>query len=221
MSLHSPEVSSNSRLIDIAFRFVCTFTKARNTPVLLRSYTTLDSVDFLSRSDCSIWQAARATSAASTFFDPIQIGRQTFVDGGTGMNNPVELVFEEAKSIWPDAIQKGRIQCLVSIGTGIPDLKGFGDNLIKVIDTLKSISTETEKTEKRFYGNHESLGISQRYFRFSVDKGMADVELDDHEKVAEIEASAEDYLGDPRVKDLIRSFLTARPTAVCTVNSLA
>jgi hypothetical protein len=132
------------------------------------------------------------------------------------MNNPVEQVFDEAKSIWPDAVQEGRIQCLVSIGTGIPDLKGFGDNLLKVVETLKSISTETERTEKRFYTSHGFLGIGGRYFRFNVDKGLADIELDDHEKVAEIEASAEEYLGDPRVKQLIGSFLTARPPAICT-----
>jgi len=135
------------------------------------------------------------------------------------MNNPVEQVFEEAKSIWPDAIHKGRIQCLVSIGTGIPDLKNFGDNLKQVVETLKSISTETERTERRFYNTHEFLGIGERYFRFNVDKGLADVELDDHEKVAEIEASAEEYLRDPRVKQLIGTFLAARPPAVCTRNS--
>ncbi|GAB1319353.1 Calcium-independent phospholipase A2-gamma [Madurella fahalii] len=105
--------------------FVCAFTKSRNTPLLIRSYTNPDSVDFLSAADCTIWQAARAPSAAATFFDPIKIGRQMFVDGATGMNNPVEPVLKEAKSIWPDAISWGRIQCLISIGTGVPDLKRF------------------------------------------------------------------------------------------------
>jgi len=187
-----------------------------NTPVLLRSYTTDESVDTLSESECSIWQAARATSAAATFFDPIQIGSQTFVDGATGMNNPIEQVFDEATSIWPDAIQKGRIQCLVSIGTGIPDLRHFGDNLKEIVKRWKSISTETEATEKRFYKVHDLLGVGGRYFRFNVDKGLADVELDHHTKVAQIEAATEAYLRDPRVKQLIRSFLTAQPPITCT-----
>ncbi|KAI3320294.1 FabD/lysophospholipase-like protein [Xylariaceae sp. AK1471] len=199
--------------------FVCAFTKARSTPILLRSYTTEDSIDFLSGSNCTIWQAARATSAAATFFDPIQIGRQTFVDGATGMNNPVEQVLEEAKSIWPDAIAKGRIQCLLSIGTGVPDLKKFGDNLKEVIETLKRIATETENTERRFFKTHEFLGLGGRYFRFNVDRGISDVQLDDHGKLAEIEASAEEYLGNPRVRALIDNFLKARAPMVCASTS--
>jgi hypothetical protein len=135
------------------------------------------------------------------------------------MNNPVEQVLEEAKSIWPDAIQNGRIQCLVSIGTGVPDLKSFGDNLKQVVETLKSISTETERTEERFYKNHGFLGIDERYFRFNVDKGLADVELDDHKRVDEIEASAEEYLRAPRVNKLIGTFLAAKAPVVCTPNS--
>jgi len=197
------------------YSFVCAFTKARNTPVLLRSYTTEDSVDSLSTSDCVIWKAARATSAAATFFDPMEIGRQTFVDGATGMNNPVEQVLEEAKSIWPDAIAKGRIQCLLSIGTGLPDLKKFGDNLKEVVETLKEIAVETEKTETRFFKNHELLGLGGRYFRFNVNKGLCDIQLDDHEKLAEIEASAEYYLDNPRERKLIDEFRQAKAPMAC------
>ncbi|OBT75004.1 hypothetical protein VF21_06307 [Pseudogymnoascus sp. 05NY08] len=94
-----------------------------NNPVRLRSYKTEDPVDTLSGSGCAIWQAARAASAAATFFDPIKIGSQLYVDGGTGYNNPIELVLEEAKSIWSNA--PSRIQCLVSIGTGVPDHDDF------------------------------------------------------------------------------------------------
>ena len=40
---------------------------------------------------CQDWEACRATSAASSFFDPIAIGRykEEFGDGATGANNPV------------------------------------------------------------------------------------------------------------------------------------
>jgi predicted acylesterase/phospholipase RssA len=48
-----------------------------------------------------IWEAYRATSAASSFFDPIAIGRfqEEFVDGATGSNNPVGEVWNEAQLI--------------------------------------------------------------------------------------------------------------------------
>ncbi|SPO04561.1 uncharacterized protein DNG_07246 [Cephalotrichum gorgonifer] len=126
------------------------------------------------------------------------------------MDSPVEQVLEEAKSIRPDAMQKGRIQCLISIGTGVLDLKEFGDNLKQVAKTLVSIATETEDTERRFYSNHKDLGLTGRYFRFNVDRGLADIQLDDHIKIPAIEVSAEEYLGAPRTKELVHNFLAAR-----------
>ncbi|KAF2175094.1 hypothetical protein K469DRAFT_81105 [Zopfia rhizophila CBS 207.26] len=205
------ECDEQSKLIhpDTTCRvFVCAFTKALNTPVRLRSYITEDSVDTLAGSGCSIWEAARATSAAAVFFDPIEVGRQKYVDGATGFNNPVEVVLEEAVSIWPDAVS--RIQCLVSIGTGASELRDFGDNLKEVINTLKAISTETEETEKRFFKNHKHLGVGDRYFRFNVDKGLGGVGLDEHQKVDKVEAATEAYLEGLRVKQAVEAFIAAR-----------
>jgi predicted acylesterase/phospholipase RssA len=69
-------------------------------------------------SECALWQAARATSAAPTFFKPMSIDRPrppiTYVDGGMGHNNPSEVALDEARRIWPSCTQFG----LVSIGTG-------------------------------------------------------------------------------------------------------
>jgi patatin-like phospholipase/acyl hydrolase len=43
---------------------------------------------------CNDMEACRATSAATSFFDPIAVGRfgEEFVDGATGANNPVREV---------------------------------------------------------------------------------------------------------------------------------
>jgi predicted acylesterase/phospholipase RssA len=198
---------------------VCAFTKALNTLVLFRTYTTDDAVNALSSSECTIWQAVRATSAAATFFDPIEIGRQQFVDGAIGLNNPVEVVLDEAKSIWPDAIP--RIQCIVSIGTGVPDLKDFGDNLKEVVDTLRAISTETEKTERRFFNYHKLIGIDGRYFRYNVQQGLGEVGLDEHEKLDKVEAATEYYLGIPQIKETIDAFVNTRSPSSCTYMSLS
>jgi hypothetical protein len=61
-----------------------------------------------------IWEAVRAASAATTFFDPITIGRykQDSVDGEGGHDNPVQVTFDEAKTWFPSR----DIECLVSIG---------------------------------------------------------------------------------------------------------
>jgi hypothetical protein len=188
--------------------FVCTQSKTLNTPLLLRSYTTADSVDSLSTGEVKIWEAARATSAASTFFDPIRIGAQEFVDGATGRNNPVESVLTEARSLWRNATS--RIQCLVSIGTGKSQLRDFGNNLVEVKRTLVALATETEDTERRVYQNQENLGVGGRYFRFNVDRGMEGVVLDEYEKQGTIVAATEAYLEDPRVKAVVARFVQAK-----------
>jgi hypothetical protein len=146
------------------------------------------------------------------FFDPIKIGRQEYVDGATGFNNPVESVFE-ARFIWPNAMT--RIQCTVSIGTGVSDLKDFGDNMKEVVKTLKAISTETEETERRFFKNHRQFGLEDRYFRFNVQQGLANVELDEHEKVDKIESATERYLDLPEIREKADSFVAARPPNAC------
>lgn len=176
--------------------------------MLFRSYVTAESIDGLSTSGVKIWQAARATSAASTFFDPIKIGSQEFVDGATGRNNPVESVLAEASAIWPDA--RSRIQCLVSIGTGKSEFRDFGDNLAEIKRTLVALATETEDTEQRVYRNQESLGVDGRYFRFNVDRGLEGVVLDEYEKQGTIVAATEAYLETPRIGHLILEFTGAR-----------
>lgn len=130
-----------------------------------------------------------------------------------GFNNPIEAVFDEAKSIWPDVVQ--RIHCIVSIGTGLLELKDFGDNLKEVVDTLKAISTETEETEKRFFKHHSSLGVGNRYFRYNVQQGLESVGLDEHKKLSQIEAATEYYLGLPQVKGTIDAFVVARAPNIC------
>ncbi|KXX77753.1 Calcium-independent phospholipase A2-gamma [Madurella mycetomatis] len=54
-------------------------------PTLFTTYDTSSSLG-----GCTIWQVARATSAATTFFKPIRVGRDgiEFVDAGFGHNNP-------------------------------------------------------------------------------------------------------------------------------------
>jgi predicted acylesterase/phospholipase RssA len=75
--------------------FVCAVTGYESTAII-RSYD-------IGRYDqlfdiCRIWEAARATSAASTLFDPITIGpyKRKFVDGALRHNNPINLVDLEA-----------------------------------------------------------------------------------------------------------------------------
>ena len=111
----------------------------------------------------------------------------------------------------------GRIQCLVSIGTGIPDLKSFGDNLKEVVDTLKNIATETEETAREFQDNLQYYGLEGRYFRFNVDRGLADVEMDKHDRhsFAVIESLSEDYMDTDVVRKNVERLVNALPSSIC------
>lgn len=75
--------------------FVCAVQGNNGDTVLIRSYESQAYDDLYDI--CKIWEAARATSAASTFFDPIKIGNQRYVDGALKHNNPIEKVDEESR----------------------------------------------------------------------------------------------------------------------------
>lgn len=78
---------------------------------LLKSYTYY-------MDECPIWQAARATTAAPTYFPAAWVSIPTpgewYIDGGITQNNPSPQALVEGKEHW-----KARRCLLVSIGTGI------------------------------------------------------------------------------------------------------
>lgn len=67
--------------------------------------------------DIPMWKAARATSAAPTYFEParIEVGDETryLVDGGVFVNNPAASAYAEAKRRFP-----GEDLLVVSLGSG-------------------------------------------------------------------------------------------------------
>jgi len=77
---------------------VCALRGEKRSLISFRNYLLEGKTDLQPK----IWEAARATSAATLFFDPITIGRfnQTFVDGAGGHNNPVEAIYGEAVARW-------------------------------------------------------------------------------------------------------------------------
>ena len=75
--------------------FVCAVEGVNSDAVVIRSYKSKEFDDLYGF--CRIWEAARATSAASTFFDPIRIRDRMYVDGALKHNNPIEKVDEESQ----------------------------------------------------------------------------------------------------------------------------
>lgn len=170
---------------------------AQSAPIDTTVLTSYESsrwpTDFLK--SVKIWEAARATSAASTFFDPIAIGadKEVFLDGGTGANNPVNIVWDEAYDLLRAPVE-ANLQCLVSIGTGIPSLKAFGSTLKAVGETMLSMATETETTARKFERRNTQLDSEDRYFRFNVESGLGDIGLEEADKIPDIAAATRLYL---------------------------
>ena len=59
--------------------------------------------------DMSMVDAAHASSAAPTYFEPVRVGTRTLIDGGVFAINPAALAYAEAA---------GQIDVLASLGTG-------------------------------------------------------------------------------------------------------
>ncbi|KIM43600.1 hypothetical protein M413DRAFT_443515, partial [Hebeloma cylindrosporum] len=189
--------------------FVCArnaFNMNANIPVLFRSYQSLET-----HLGCKVWEAARATSAAPTFFKRIEIGnKQPFIDGGLGCNNPSNLVLDEAKVVFPTH----PLGCLVSIGTGQAEVisirkPGYFQQIIPtdVIEVLKQISTDCEATHEalsRRFANFPNI-----YFRMNVEQGMQDIKLSEWDKMANVEAHTMQYLRREEVDKKLNLVITA------------
>ena len=169
-----------------------------------------------------IWEAARATSAASGFFDPISIGKhgQEYVDAGLGCNNPVQEVWTEAQDIWSPGEDDlaTLVKCFISIGTGNPGTSPIEDGPIKIFTkTLKDIVTETENTAETFIRSHQGLFFQQRYFRFNVDQGLQSVGLEEYKKENEIVSATSRYMESQSMVSQVRSCSRAMKDKECTL----
>ena len=174
-----------------------------SSTVLLRSYRCRNALNNIR---ASIAESVRATSAASSFFEPVQIGPRgrKFVDGALGANNPIEQVWNEAQSEWCTANAQelsAFVKCVVSIGTGNPGIKPVAEGAFKFFsDTLVNTATQTEATAKVFGERHRLLHERQRLFRFNVEQGLQNVGLEEYKKDALIEAATQDYMDLPDTK---------------------
>lgn len=175
-------------------------TSLKNALGLPRTLSTYDPNDRTTQ----IWEALRATSAAPTFFEEMQFGtpKVTYLDGGVGFNNPCAEVDYAAKALW-----EGRsIGVVVSVGTGlqsIPSVKkmaswlpfGLGTD-ISLASALAGMATSTQRVDnelKRMYNNSDT-----KYYRFDVDRGLANISLEQWMKEDEMAALTEQYMRDAR-----------------------
>lgn len=165
--------------------------------------------------------AARATSAAPTYFKPVRLLGRLLVDGGYGeTNNPSEAAYEHY--FWEGLKPKSQYENIrmVNIGTGThpkhpvdwqPEASLLDYiPLARIIGDLAKLATESEKVGKRMTMQAESArgGVGPlKFARFSANCGdIHEIDLGDWRALDHIEACTYEYLRNPEVLQQLEEF---------------
>jgi len=200
--------------------------RSAGIPELMRTYNTATA----DASEAKIWEAARATSAAPTFFEPVLIHGIPYSDAGTGWNNPSMEAIAEAHKIWP----KRPIGCLVSIGTGLEKAIQLTDGSGKesynwllhklapkasyrldvaakyCVDSLTSCEKIHHDVCSKF---PDRIVVDRNYFRWNVPQGLSDIGLEEWKKLSDVIALTNTYMkkGDVENRKLAVARLLLNP----------
>lgn len=192
------------------FSFVCTRAAQAATSVAARKFRSYDNGDVGQEEDLQIWQAGRATSAAPTFFKRMKIGLVDFLDGGLGFNNPALTLLNEMYDLYGDR----PIACIISVGAGVATIKSYSEpkgwqKLVpkELIEVFAEMVTDCERTAEELkvkFKNH----APQVYHRFSVQRGLESMGMEEWKRLGEVEAKTVEYL------QLHKDEVTAAATAL-------
>ncbi|KAI6248292.1 hypothetical protein HI914_03364 [Erysiphe necator] len=176
-------------------------------PALLRSYDSRKEPP--PEFDCKIWEAGRASSAMVLAFKEIQIRQSVFLDEGSGKFNPSPIALEEAcVNEWPCR----EVGVFLSIGTGKrprgSDMNAYlwyEGFLGEYADAKRRMISKIEGCEKiHEYMLQECLakyGVNpENYYRFNVEVGVGEFEMNEWTRLADISTSTRRYLGKPDVQ---------------------
>ncbi|MFN7662739.1 MAG: patatin-like phospholipase family protein [Alphaproteobacteria bacterium] len=169
-----------------------------------------------------VWEAARATSAAPTFFKPFKIRLRdgevlTLADGGVGINNPSMLGILMARELYPNAQillvsfstrvsqSKTDFRTRGPLGGGSLSLNKKGANLETLVGNLMDVPAENaENTTRELLGREGSV-----YIRIQAEPQIKDIRMDDGSKKAldALEAIAQDMIENDRELKHLRTIL--------------
>lgn len=130
--------------------------------------------------DIPIWQVARATSAAPTYFKPPIIDGLEYVDGGFGANNPCVEIYEEVRRMNNNSRRCART--ILSIGTGKNNearrFKGTGfQRYLNYANFARKWASDSEQTHLAMLNAKSEVHFD--YFRLNVEEGLDLMKLDE------------------------------------------
>ena len=179
--------------------FVCAVPNGQHTAERLRSYRSIND-GARDTSAYTIWEAARATSAAPMYFSSINIQGQVYFDGGLHCNNPVVEVIKEARTEFPSSY----IRTVVSIGTGsakITEPNWFPNIISNFVERV----TDTEARHQDVLNDDSFKDVRAGYFRFQEQTKLGEIDLAAADKLDEIEKLAKQFLNSEKGKRLIEN----------------
>jgi len=161
------------------------------TPYIFRTYKNLHhSADpderLLDRNpglahDIPIWQVARATSAAPTYFKPMEIDGLEYLDGGFGANNPCAEIYDEVRQMNNNS--NHCVSVVVSVGTGKNKNNRFGGSgllrYLNYIDFARKWASDSEKTDDDMRKKQMDADHKFNYVRLNVPSGLEVMKLDE------------------------------------------
>jgi len=177
-------------------------TPLSGSSVLLRSYDSRREA--AAETQCTIWQAGRATCATQLAFKPIQIGQSVFVDEGAGKYNPAPQILDEAViNEWP-----GRdLGVFVSIGSGKRPggtnnmqhewwedfmVGGFAEARKRLIAKIEDCE-DIHQFMLHQYLNRRGIN-PENYFRLNVEVGVGEFGMNEWNRIADISTNTKRYL---------------------------
>jgi hypothetical protein len=169
---------------------------------------------------CRVCDAARATSAAPTYFKEKKVGKKVLVDGGYGETNNPSLnayrhyLFNPQNA--PELTSSDDIHW-VNIGTGTwpknappptqPWLRYLlpesANTMLNSVRDLMAIATECETTADQMR-TYERVQSQFTFSRFSADTGLHTIALDRHDELEKIEQQTMEYLQKKSVKEELK-----------------
>lgn len=172
------------------------------SPFVFRNYELSPDKEVLSKeiyaaagsSKHAVWQAVRASSAATYYLDDFTCGNDKFQDGAVTANNPAVIALQEARLLWPER----PIEVFVSIGSGSTPVIRRDKALSSFMETGSILIESATSVQRAAETMATLLPLVPRlqYFRFTPVDPRCAMELDEVDPAAwdRLEAATDDYV---------------------------
>lgn len=235
---------------DFTHRFCCTTAQNKTETVLLRSYepVVLDKDHYTPSATNNIMRdpknkitislAARATSAAPTFFPEVnfpiekpfkqltgeeKLKNLVFWDGGLLNNNPIDQLWYARYELVQHVEPAPSISCVISLGTGFIKAESPASawfHLTGVVSSVLDFSTNTNAKGKDFTRHMNRLKArsehtKSQYIRLQP-KLDVEIGLAEYDKMGKLKEITEAYIGLEKSQEWINKAVCAICCSGCS-----